>query len=201
MGMAKRLLGAGLVCAALAYGCYERDMVSEYLNDTNTTREQLIESSILRAFDVSTDVRCVSKEKMDNLFNPGDRGRAIPIMGMIWLKEEICQYVEAFKDKPYSWHASVQQIDALETVTHESMHIERMDWFSASEGKMECYAAQVTYKLAGSLGADQENALRIGRAAAEQVRKQTDLPAEYNLSSECRPGGAEDLGDPHRIFP
>jgi hypothetical protein len=95
--------------------------------------------------------------------------------------------------RPTSGRPFVRIALGVDTLAHESMHRRGFD----SEAVAECYAVQLAYGTAKSLGASPSYATRIARQAWASYPAH---PLQY-LSGECRDGGKLDLNRRRSSWP
>jgi hypothetical protein len=87
--------------------------------------------------------------------------------------------------------ASLQELDSLDLITHESMHIRG----ELNEARTECQAVQRDYRAARLLGVPEatarKNALDIYNILYQQRGRIGGMQGEY-YSNQCAPGKALD---------
>ena len=127
----------------------------------------------------------------DTMLDPAmlNSGHANPQTGSIVIQKPWCSTLMAYLRHPD--RASHQELDSLDLLTHESMHIRG----ELNEARTECQAVQRDYRAARLLGVPEatarKNALDIYNINYQERGKIGGMQAEY-YSSECAPGKAMD---------
>jgi hypothetical protein len=122
------------------------------------------------------------------------------------LKRDVCQRLNGYRrehsgakfgclarDAPCSLD-TLKSLHALQTLAHESWHLEGQ----RNEAITECYALQTTAKVADRLGASEPEAQAAARAVFVQLYPR--MPTEYQ-TPDCRDGGPLDLHPGSSVWP
>jgi hypothetical protein len=127
----------------------------------------------------------------DTMLDPAmlNSGHANPKTGRIVIQKPWCSTLMAYLRHPD--RASHQELDSLDLLTHESMHIRG----ELNEARTECQAVQRDYRAATLLGVPEatarKNALDIYNILYQERGKIGGMQAEY-YSNQCAPGKALD---------